>query len=74
MMQAGGWMGRFGRSKRERAEVRRIAEAYLAWLECCHPFFFSAHATYLVALRDAVSHDDIAGRITRLDQLVAKAA
>jgi hypothetical protein len=74
MMQAIGWMGWFGRAKRERSDVRRIADAYLAWLECCHPFYFDAHVDSLVALRDAASLDEIAVRIARLDQLVARAA
>ena len=74
MMQAVGWMGWFGRAKRERAEVRRIAGAYLAWLEACHPRFYAAHELSLAALCAAVTHDDLAARITRLDQLVARAA
>ncbi|MDB5102258.1 MAG: hypothetical protein JWM80_6679 [Cyanobacteria bacterium RYN_339] len=71
MKQALAW---FGRAKREQAEVRRIAGAYLAWVEACHPWFYDAHADVLAALRDANTHADLGARIAYLDRLVARAA
>jgi hypothetical protein len=64
----------FGRSKREQAEVSRIAGAYLAYLEACHPWFFDRHAEVLAGLRAATTHADLAPRIAYLDRLVARAA
>jgi hypothetical protein len=63
-----------GRSKRERAEVSRIAGAYLAYLEACHPWFYDRHADVLENLRTATSHDDLGARIAHLDRLIARAA
>lgn len=67
-------MGWFGRKKRERAEVSRIAGAYLAFLEAQHPWFFDRHAEVLFALRTATTHADLGARIAQLDRLVARAA
>ena len=64
----------FGRAKQERAEVGRIAGAYLAYLEACHPWFFDRHAEVLFALRTATTLADLEARIAHLDRLVARAA
>lgn len=66
-----GWLGRETAAQRR---TRAIAEAYVDWLTASHPHVYDAHVAAFEALRAVRDEAELAGRIARLDRLVARVA
>lgn len=65
------WLGKDQQAQRR---VRAIAEAYVAWLAVEHPHVYDAHQAAFEVLREVRDEAELAGRIARLDALVARVA
>ena len=65
------WLGRDNQAQKR---TRAIADAYVNWLAAEHPHVYDAHVAAFEALRQARTEAELAPRIARLDQLVARVA